>query len=182
MSGNESQQVNAIDVLLQNADGDVLLPYTGYNLDNMADVDLSNLSNTGQAILDNLASINLSNLSSAGQAILDKKVEVEALLQQNGYAKFTWKDDNGISKKLIIQWGQRTFTSKTINANSTTTESCSFPTAFSSFGNIVLPAYVYYWFNVVPSDRTTNNFKVIFYNATSTAHSLDGYHYIAIGY
>ncbi len=50
------------------------------------------------------ASINLNNLSSTGQAILDKKVEIEALLQSNGYAKFTWKENNQISN-LLFQWG-----------------------------------------------------------------------------
>lgn len=50
------------------------------------------------------SSIDLDNLSSIGQAIMDKKVEVEALLQLNGYAKFTWKENNQISN-LILQWG-----------------------------------------------------------------------------
>lgn len=54
--------------------------------------------------LDKKSSIDLNNLSKLGQSILDRKVEVEALLQQNGYAKFTWKEDNEISN-LIIQWG-----------------------------------------------------------------------------
>ena len=47
---------------------------------------------------------NLVNADTIGQAILDKKVEVEALLEQNGYAKFTWKEGNKISK-LLLQWG-----------------------------------------------------------------------------
>ena len=50
------------------------------------------------------SSIDLDNLSAIGQAIMDKKVEVEALLQQNGYAKFTWKENNEISN-CIIAWG-----------------------------------------------------------------------------
>ena len=37
-----------------------------------SNIDLSNLSQTGQGILDGKASINLDNLSSLGQAILDK--------------------------------------------------------------------------------------------------------------
>lgn len=55
--------------------------------------------------LANYASVNLDNLSATGQAILDRKVEVEALLEQNGYAKFTWKEDNKVAS-LIIQWGK----------------------------------------------------------------------------
>ena len=47
---------------------------------------------------------NLVNADTIGQAILDRKVEVEALLEQNGYAKFTWKEDNKVAS-LIIQWG-----------------------------------------------------------------------------
>lgn len=54
--------------------------------------------------LANYASVNLDNLSATAQAMLDKKVEIEALLEQNGYAKFTWKDGNKISK-LVLQWG-----------------------------------------------------------------------------
>ena len=46
---------------------------------------------------------NLLNLNTVGQAIIDGKVEVEALLEQNGYAKFTWKEGNKISK-IIVQW------------------------------------------------------------------------------
>ena len=49
------------------------------------------------------SSIDLDNLSAIGQAIMDKKVEVEALLQQNGYAKFTWKENNQIS--ILLCWG-----------------------------------------------------------------------------
>ena len=50
---------------------------------------------------------NLVNADTIGQAILDRKVEVEALLEQNGYAKFTWKEDNKVAS-LIIQWGSDT--------------------------------------------------------------------------
>lgn len=57
--------------------------------------------------LANYASVNLDNLSATGQAILDRKVEVEALLEQNGYAKFTWKENNKVAS-LIIQWGSTT--------------------------------------------------------------------------
>ncbi len=49
----------------------------------------------------------LDDLNAIGQAILDRKVEVEALLEQNGYAKFSWKEDNKISN-LIINWGTST--------------------------------------------------------------------------
>lgn len=47
---------------------------------------------------------NLLNLNTVGQAIIDRKVEVEALLQQNGYVKFTWKEGNKIAS-LTICWG-----------------------------------------------------------------------------
>ena len=46
---------------------------------------------------------NLLNLNTVGQAIIDGKVEVEALLEQNGYAKFTWKEDNKVA--ILFQWG-----------------------------------------------------------------------------
>lgn len=67
------------------------------------------------------SSIDLDNLSEIGQAIMDKKVEVEALLQQNGYAKFTWKENNQISN-LILQWGFNYYSTQTI----------TFPIAFSN--------------------------------------------------
>ena len=59
--------------------------------------------------LDGKTSKSLSDLNAVGQAILDKKVEVEALLAQNGYAKFSWKENNKISN-LIINWGGKTLT------------------------------------------------------------------------
>ncbi len=61
--------------------------------------------------LANYASVNLDNLSATAQAMLDKKVEVEALLEQNGYAKFTWKNGNKIS--ILLQWGQYTIGTNT---------------------------------------------------------------------
>ena len=65
---------------------------------------------------------NLANTDAIGQAILDKKVEVEALLEQNGYAKFTWKEGNNI-RKLLMQWGLNSIgTNTTVNL----------PTSFSS--------------------------------------------------
>ena len=60
-----------------------------------------------QTLIDKKSDIDLSNLSEIGQAILDKKVEVEALLEQNGYAKFSWKENNKISN-IIINWGTST--------------------------------------------------------------------------
>ena len=64
---------------------------------------------------------NLLNLNTVGQAIIDGKVEVEALLEQNGYAKFTWKEDNKVAS-LIIQFGLREIASTGI---------LSFPVTFS---------------------------------------------------
>lgn len=65
---------------------------------------------------------NLANTDAIGQAILDRKVEVEALLEQNGYAKFTWKEGNN-THKLLLQWG--------LNEIGTNT-SVNLPTSFSS--------------------------------------------------
>ena len=64
---------------------------------------------------------NLLNLNTVGQAIIDGKVEVEALLEQNGYAKFTWKEGNKLS--ILLQWGLNpTGTNTTVNL----------PTSFSN--------------------------------------------------
>lgn len=81
--------------------------------------------------LDGKLSKDLDNLSSLGQAILDKKVEVEALLQQNGYAKFSWKENNQISN-LIICWGGN------ISGNYVTTSGLdlNFPTTFNNYVRI----------------------------------------------
>ena len=64
---------------------------------------------------------NLLNLNTVGQAIIDGKVEVEALLAQNGYAKFTWKEDNKVAKLLFNWYGE-------VTQNRTIT----FATAFSN--------------------------------------------------
>ena len=64
---------------------------------------------------------NLVNADTIGQAILDKKVEVEALLEQNGYAKFTWKEGNKIS--ILFQW--------VLNSIGTNT-TVNLPTSFSN--------------------------------------------------
>ena len=64
---------------------------------------------------------NLVNADTIGQAILDRKVEVEALLEQNGYAKFTWKEDNKVAS-LTIQFGLREIASTGV---------LSFPVTFS---------------------------------------------------
>ena len=65
---------------------------------------------------------NLLNLNTVGQAIIDGKVEVEALLEQNGYAKFTWKEGNN-TRKLLMQWG--------LNSTGTNT-TVNLPTSFSN--------------------------------------------------
>ena len=67
----------------------------------MADINVGQIAEALNEKMDR----NLANTDAIGQAILDKKVEVEALLEQNGYAKFTWKEGNKISK-LIVQFAQ----------------------------------------------------------------------------
>ena len=75
-------------------------------LSTLTTTDKSSLVNAIIEIVSSLggkASKDLDNLSATGQAILDGKVEVEALLQQNGYAKFSWKENNEIS--ILLSWG-----------------------------------------------------------------------------
>ena len=69
----------------------------------MADINVGQIAEALNEKMDR----NLSNTDAIGQAILDGKVEVEALLEQNGYAKFTWKNGNKLSK-LIVQWLRHT--------------------------------------------------------------------------
>lgn len=59
----------------------------------MTDINVGQISEALNEKMDR----NLLNTNSVGQAILDKKVEVEALLKTNGYAKFTWKNGSNIS-------------------------------------------------------------------------------------
>lgn len=74
-----------------------------------------------EQLINGFLSKDLSNLSSKGQAILDRKVEVEALLEQNGYAKFTWKENNKLAN-LLFNWYGALTQNKTI----------TFATAFSN--------------------------------------------------
>ncbi len=73
----------------------------------------------------------LSNLSALGQAILDKKVEVEALLQPSGYAKFSWKENNVISKIIFI-FLNGTFDTISVPANSSITKVLNLPIIIDS--------------------------------------------------
>ena len=83
----------------------------------MADINVGALSEAINGKMDR----NLVNADTIGQAILDRKVEVEALLEQNGYAKFTWKEDNKVAH-LLFNWYGATTQNKTI----------TFATAFSN--------------------------------------------------
>ncbi|MDY6358241.1 MAG: hypothetical protein SPL76_01855 [Cyanobacteriota bacterium] len=140
-----------------------------------SNIDLSNLSSDGQAILDQKASINLNNLSAAGQAILDAKVEVEALLQQNGYAKFTWKENNQISN-IIIQWGTVWI--------STTPALVNFPISFNFSAPHLIPIILttqtgsnsVFAASVQSFNKTNSSFS-----ATATYNGINT-SYLAIGY
>lgn len=85
--------------------------------------------------LDGKTSKSLDDLNAVGQALLDKKVEVEALLQQNGYAKFSWKENNQISS-LIVQWLETTVTAKSNATNNISQYMTAFnlPIALTTFG------------------------------------------------
>jgi hypothetical protein len=88
-------------------------------LANLSTTDKTSLVNAINELLSNLDSFatkSLGNLDSTGQAVLDKKIEVEALLQQNGYAKFKWKENNQISK-IIVQWGKISTSGNTVVGN-----------------------------------------------------------------
>ena len=83
----------------------------------MADINVGQIAEALNEKMDR----NLANTDAIGQAILDKKVEVEALLQQNGYAKFTWKEGNKLA--ILLQWGLNSIgTNTTVNL----------PTSFSN--------------------------------------------------
>ena len=94
----------------------------------MADINVGQIAEALNEKMDR----NLANTDAIGQAILDKKVEVEALLEQNGYAKFTWKEGNKISK-LIVQWGWVPPASEYVYFN--------FPVTYSTFMSMALAKY-----------------------------------------
>jgi len=48
------------------------------SIDAKANIDLSNLSTTGQAVIDNKTNVDLSNLSTTGQAVINAKANVAA--------------------------------------------------------------------------------------------------------
>ena len=98
-----------------------------YNNGEITNVEIESLT---EQLINGFLSKDLSNLSSDGQAILDRKVEVEALLEPNGYAKFTWKDGNKIS--ILLQWG--------LNSISTNT-TVSLPTSFLNTNYTLLNSY-----------------------------------------
>ena len=87
-SGTKAQY----DVLVNNnaIDSNTLYNITDDELQtNFADINLSNLSTTGQAIIDSKANINLSNLSTSAQAILDNKVDLTSTQTITGTKTFT---------------------------------------------------------------------------------------------
>ena len=140
-----------------------------------SDTDLGNLSAIGQAILDGKSSISLDNLSAAGQAILDKKVEVEALLAQNGYAKFTWKENNQISN-LIINWGSGTGTDYNF--------ACSYTTQYiSSCLTVYNPSTARSGMSgVYLDDRYCSISKISFVKDYISTNKIKSLNWITIGY
>ena len=116
---------------------------------------------------------NLSNLDAVGQAILDRKVEVEALLEQNGYAKFTWKEGNKTS--ILFQWGS--FSAISLGSK------VSFPTVFAqlltvNYTNTDSRTSAYYcWLMNNPNN---NGFIPIARSTTGSGYTSTGY-YLAVG-
>ena len=115
------------------------------------------------------SSIDLDNLSAIGQAIMDKKVEVEALLQQNGYAKFTWKENNQISKSFIVQWG----------AGSSTPADITLPTSFTGHYSPIAcqDTRTSIYQNICTYQPNASGFKIAYADLTNNVP----FHWIAIG-
>ena len=122
--------------------------------------------------LDGKTSKSLNDLNAVGQAILDKKVEVEALLAQNGYAKFSWKENNEISN-LIIQWGK-------YNKNAGLKTTILFPLTFNSL----------FYADSITCERSsysgvfsmTNTSAIFYCGSAGTDGSSQGFIWFAIGY
>ena len=147
-------------------------------LSTLTTTDKSSLVNAIIEIVTNLGgktSKSLDDLNAVGQAVLDKKVEVEALLQQNGYAKFSWKENNQISN-IIVNFG------KILNDNSGS-RTVNFPLSFTNsvtvttgFSNINRSNYAY----LEVREINLSNFKIDI-NCNSGSEGLYS-SYIAIGY
>ena len=117
---------------------------------------------------------NLVNADTIGQAILDKKVEVEALLEQNGYAKFTWKEGNKISK-IIVQWG--------LTSSSSTSLDNSFPISFSNQNAYGLSFAPTSWsWSYPPCSNSSMNTASKFVFVVSGGGATTRCYFIAIGY
>lgn len=129
--------------------------------------------------LDGKLSKDLDNLSSLGQAILDKKVEVEALLQQNGYAKFSWKENNQISKIIFI-FLKSSFDSISVPANSSITKVLNLPIIVDSMSlNWVAVANIGSIFCTTVS-VTNSTVELRLNNASDSAKSVSRVNLIAI--
>ena len=145
-----------------------------------SNIDLSNLSSVGQAILDQKASINLNNLSAAGQAILDAKIEAEALTEQNGYIKFKL---NGISN-IILQWGQATWNKGLVSGRTTVNaDNIILPISFTTKYSAILKTSSRYLNSFINYADSTNSYiSWGVWNITESKYDFDKYSWIAIGY
>ena len=146
-------------------------------LSTLTTTDKSSLVNAIIEIVTDLGgktSKSLDDLDAVGQAIIDKKVEVEALLQQNGYAKFSWKENNQISS-FIIQWGV-----------TETQKSTYFPTSFSGTGYTGVATVDYFsafpsniTFSVTIGSKATSN---CYFRGVSSGNTVHGMGFVLIGY
>lgn len=155
------------------------------NLANLSTTQKANLVSAINEIVSNLdgkTSKSLNDLNAVGQAILDKKVEVEALLAQNGYAKFSWKENNQISN-LIVQWGDRVFSAdKSVNANAVYDVSQNYPINFVGTASCVLMNTYNQAFKASVKDRTLNSFSCSLKNVGNSTATVGGFIWFCIGY
>ena len=144
-----------------------------YNNGEITNVEIESLT---EQLINGFLSKDLSNLSSDGQAILDRKVEVEALLEPNGYAKFTWKDGNKISK-LILQFG--------VIYNSTATSYLvTLPVAYSNANYTILTTTIDSFRGVVTTvtkPSITSAQFTLCPSAYNSPNSWTGYFWFTIG-
>ena len=148
------------------------------NLSTTDKTSLVNAINELLSSLDGFATKSLGNLDSTGQAVIDKKVEIEALLAQNGYAKFKWKQNNTISK-LIVQWFR-------ITHNKAEYTDASLPCSFTSVDSYSVVGSV----NANTATTISNSQYIDYYRKSNsqitwfghTSDKLNDRNVIAIGY
>ena len=160
-----------------NESGVIIAKLINALIDEKASVDLDNLDATGeQRFTDLNTAINTLNTAlSTLTTTVNKKVEATVSLASNGYIKF----DNG----LIIQWGDRTFSSdKNVSASGTYDVSQNYPISFTRVASCNLMNTYNQAFKASVNKRTLTSFTCTLKNVGNSSSAVGGFIWFCIGY